>query len=361
MIVFRADGNPDIGSGHIMRCLAIADAAVEAGKRCLFITADADFEDVITGHGHGHEILQTDAADLSYELKRIKKLLSFYHPKVLFIDSYYVTCDYLESLYRLCREIRCLLVYIDDVAAFAYPCDILVNYNIYGPDMRTEYERLYKEENRKIPQLFLGPEFAPLRTEFCNIQNRVLKRDVQNILISTGGSDPEHMSLRMIEKIKEYRDTGQNPKVYFHFVVGKMNDDKKIIEGMTQDIPCIVLHYNVSDMSRLMQSCDIAISAAGSTLYELCATQTPGVTYILADNQIPGAKGFESHGVLKNCGDIRQVSPEELAGKLLEEAVKLAKNYNERVRISIKMKKITDGYGSMRIIERILTHFIWQT
>lgn len=351
MIIFRADGNPDIGAGHIMRCLSIADAALEMGKCSTFITASPHFKDIIVQHGHKNEILNTKFTDMLLELDRISNLLIHCHPEALIVDSYYVTQDYLNSLKELCCETGSKLTYIDDVMTFAYPCDILINYNIYASEREKNYRSLYRAAKENLPLLLLGPKYAPLRYEFQNLPKRKLKENVENILVSTGGSDPEHMNLEILEILKEYKKRGKMLKFCFHFVIGTMNEDKKKMEEASENIPGVVLHYNVLNMSELMQNCDLAISAAGSTLYELCATQTPTNIYVAADNQIPGAESFESHGLLKNCGDVRDSSPRKVAEKLVEETMKLAEDYSRRVRFAGRMGEIVDGYGARRIAE----------
>lgn len=353
MIIFRADGNADIGAGHIMRCLSIADAALEMGKHSVFITASPHFEDIINQHGHKNEILDTKYTDMPLELNRVSGLLRHYAPAALIVDSYYVTKDYLNSLLQLCREIGNKLIYIDDVMTFAYPCDILINYNIYAPEREQNYRSLYSIAKRNLPLFLLGPKYMPLRSEFQILPKRKLKENVQNVLVSTGGSDPEHMNLEIIERLKEHKKCGEMSGLCFHFVIGTLNEDKKKIEEASKGVSGIVLHYNISNMGELMQSCDLAISAAGSTLYELCATQTPTNTYVTADNQIPGAESFEYHGVLNNCGDVRISSPKELAESLLEETMKLAKDYSRRARFAGRMGEIVDRDGAKRIVEFI--------
>ena len=96
-----------------------------------------------------------------------------------------------------------------------------------------------------------------------------------------------------------------------------------------------------------------AVSATGSTLYELCASQTPSVIYILADNQISGAREFERQGVMRCVGDIREMGADRLAISLLDEAVKLAENYGERKRIALAQRALADGNGAKRIIKEL--------
>lgn len=246
---------------------------------------------------------------------------------------------------------ECCLVYIDDVLAFPYPVDCLINYNIYGPDRKKEYEEMYLEAmgtlSGSCPHFLLGPDFAPLRAEFGNLPDRTVSHQAKNIFISTGGGDCEHFSMRMAEDIIK---KGLFARFHFQLIIGAMNQDFPVIREMTDNLPNITLYHNVTNMKEIMSSCDVAVSAAGSTLYELCATQTPVITYILADNQIPGAEGFERHGVLKCVGDIRESGAEKLASDVMEAAVRMADDYEERLRISSAQKRIVDGNGAERLV-----------
>lgn len=344
-ILFRADANPSIGFGHIMRCLSIADAAAALHREVLFILADDTVREFVTGRGYPSIVLGTAYNDLDGEVEGICPILEENKSGTLVVDSYFVTERYLSVLWNTCKSVNCKLVYIDDVLAFPYPCDVLLNYNIYGPD--ADYQGLYQEVPT-TPTFLLGTSYAPLRREFQNLSPRIVKRQGRNILISTGGSDCEHITIELVEEIRK-RAAGD---IAFHLIVGAMNEDKELIYDRTKDHPNIVVHENVKNMSALMQSCDVAISAAGSTLYELCATQTPTITYILADNQIPGAKGFERHGVLQCAGDVRQLGTQKLAKRLLESAVELCGNYRGRCRIARQMSKVVDGRGAERIIKK---------
>lgn len=347
-ILFRADANPSIGFGHIMRCLSIADAVAALHREVLFILADDTVQKLVADRGYPSIVLGTTYNDLKEEAEKVSSIIADNKSGALIIDSYFVTEHYLNVLWSTCRSVSCRLVYMDDVLAFPYPCDVLLNYNIYGLD--ADYRGLYKEA-QTTPIFLLGTSYAPLRREFQNLAPRIVRRQGRNILISTGGSDCEHITLELVEEIRK-RAVGD---IVFHLIVGAMNEDKEFIYNRTKDHPNIVLYENVKNMSVLMQSCDVAISAAGSTLYELCATQTPTITYILADNQIPGAEGFEHHGVLKCIGDVRRIGAEMLAEKLIKAAVELCGNYDERVKTVKKMLNVTDGYGANRIIKKVLS------
>ncbi len=351
-ILFRADGNPKIGSGHIMRCLSIADAARKQGQRCLFVMADGNFAQTVEKNGHEVLVLQTDYTDMFSESGRMQKLIRRHRPAALVVDSYQVTPAYLAALQESCQAENSVLVYIDDVMAFPYPCGLLLNYNIYGPAQESRYRALYQTAEIAPPRFLLGTAYAPLRAEFQNLPDRRVRRQAQNILISTGGSDPEHVSLKLARCIIQKQESFQ--AFAFHFVIGAMNPDREELEGLAASHPFLILHSNVSHMQPLMSACDVAVSAAGSTLYELCATQTPAVTYILADNQIPGADGFAGRQLLRCAGDIR-VLGEDLAGIVLKEAVNLAGDYDKRVQTAERQKAVVDGAGAFRVVESILS------
>lgn len=357
MFLFRADGNSDIGLGHIMRCLSIADATRCFKEHCVFAMADDRLKCLIELHGYESVVLNTKYFNMESELDQMESWIRYYKPSVLFIDSYAVTKKYLMSIRQMMHQVNGVVLYIDDLLSFAYPCDYLVNYNIYGSNMSEVYERLYFDESITFPKLLLGTLYTPLRYEFQGLPRRIVKKYAADILISTGGADSEHITVELVKAIKLLEQ-----KFYtFHVIIGAMNQDAEKIEKLTDGISNIVLHRNVNKMSYLMQYCDVAVSAAGSTLYELCATQTPSITYILADNQMPGAEGFEKYGILKCIGDVRELGTEILANMLLESALKLCNDYNERCRIVKNMSTVVDGYGVQRILKALSCHFLTDT
>lgn len=350
MIVFRADGNSIVGMGHVMRCLSIADAYRKNGESCLFVTADDKLNEVIQERGHGNRILGTCYDQMEQELGMLEEIIGSYDVRIMFVDSYFVTELYLRELLRICRSRGTLLVYLDDVLMFPYPCDVLLNYNIYASN--EAYEALYR--GTLAPELLLGTDYAPQREEFQGLPDRVVRQEGKDILISTGGADSEHIGLELIKNIIEHAEwRGYR----FHFVVGAMNADKKEICSLAMGQRNIAVYRNVKRMSELMRACDVAISAAGSTMYELCSTQTPTLTYVLADNQIPGAEGFEKKQILKCIGDVRELGSQKLAETLLQEAILLLNDEAKRRTIAEKMKMVIDGRGADRIAEQ--TETLW--
>ncbi len=298
MLVFRADGNERIGAGHIMRCLSWAENTEEES---VFVVADEKFITLIEEKGFKAICLNTNYENMESELSIISVTIEDLDVSCFYVDSYYVTKIYLNELKRICNRKNAKLVYVDDRAEFAYPCDILLNYNIFAPDWRKKYCELYDDVG--VPEMWLGMEYLPLRKEFLNVPMRTIKNDITDIFVSTGGADPYHIALKMIENVISNEELIKD--IVFHFVLGSMNLDKSKIYKLSKKNKNISLHENVKHMRELMCECDLAISAAGSTLYELNACHIRTITYTFADNQKPIAEAFDKKRIMHYLGDYR--------------------------------------------------------
>ncbi|MBO7334738.1 MAG: hypothetical protein J6U67_07550, partial [Lachnospiraceae bacterium] len=127
-VLFRADSNKVIAMGHVMRCLSIADALKEEKNEVLFLTASEDPVELITRRGFDVKVLNTDFEHPDDEFTVSKPLIEAFDPDITVVDSYYVTDAFFEQLNTLSKT-----CYIDDYGKEAFPVDVLVNYNIYGP------------------------------------------------------------------------------------------------------------------------------------------------------------------------------------------------------------------------------------
>lgn len=340
MILFRADGNIKIGMGHIMRCLSIADTFRRNGKDCTFVLADISMQDIISARKYKTVILGSDYQYMDEEIEKLKAVIKKMTPDMVIIDSYFVTKQYLECVKSMAR-----LIYIDDLGAFAYPTDILINYNAYSSDI--DYKSMYLKESVSYPAALLGVKYAPLRECFKNISAKNQNKKCKNILISTGGSDLIHLAVDFAKFMKGNKDT-----VDYHLLVGSMNPDKQEIHLLAGEISNLHIHFNVVDMKTLISSCDLAVTAAGSTMYEICACGVPMITYIIADNQIPGAKAFGRMGLAVSCGDFRRES--NPGRKIYEGIGGLSKNYMQRVNMGKRMQRLVDGHGADRIVSELI-------
>lgn len=351
MIYIRADANKNIGMGHIMRCLSIADAFRFCGYAVIFILANEGVERIIKSRGYEAFILNSDYKDLESELEKWPQT----PPDIIIVDSYFATHRYFLELKKISN-----LVCIDDLVAFPYPVDIIVDYNAYANNL--DYQSLY---NNSPPKLILGPKYAPLRSGFRNLKRKVQPVRVENILLSTGGADKLHLALHFVKNLVQQKANAYK----YHILIGAMNTDKERIHAISKDCEFIILHENVSDMIGLLGDIDVAVSASGSTLYEICACGIPLITYVLADNQIRGAEAFDNLGFTINIGDLREkstvndsvVRSQRLASYSIDRIMlaidELCNDYHKRVEIGNRMQDLIDGYGANRMAEEIVSHF----
>lgn len=346
MIYFRVDGNKHIATGHVMRCLAIALELKEKGENCTFIVADNYSENIIQSNGFPSICIESKWNNLECETDKLIKLVKKLKIEKLIIDSYFVRESYLTELKKLVK-----IIYIDDLNLFQYPVDILINYSINYP--KFNYKARYKQEATK---LLLGSKYVPLRKEFSHLQedklglNKNPKKQVKKILITTGGSDPYNFTGKFLDKIvahEPYKD------IIFHVVVGRYNEHMEKLEDIKNRYPNIILHTNVTKMSKLMINCDIAISAGGTTLYELCACGTPSICFAFVDNQLEGAEAFGKSDIIPFVGDIRG-NIEIVISRILDKINKLIQSDSLRLNYSIKMRELIDGNGAVRIAEEII-------
>lgn len=337
MILIRADANERIGTGHIMRCLSIAKAFALCGFDVLFITADKKGKALIRQNGFGSVCLDSVWTDMESELPALKALVKKFRPAVLIIDSYFVTNKYFRELSGMVKT-----VYIDDMNKECWNVNAIINYNIFA---RIYDYSWYKGTGTK---LILDPQFAPLREEFKNCPEHTIQDETTDILVSAGGADPEQITERIMREI-----CSGLRNVSFHFVVGALNPRLKVIKRLAEEYDNIVLHINEQHMAQLMKDCDIAISAAGTTLYELCATGIPTITYTLADNQIVAADQFAAQGVMLSAGDCRK---DNGFLKHLESCLRvLMKDKMQRKELSKRMQALVDGNGAERIVKELVS------
>lgn len=347
-IAIRADGSTNIGMGHVMRCLSLAKGFRHAGANVYFFSR---YEPgILKIRQDGFEVIEMpyqkssssegfsygDASELEGDAEEIINSIKDFNLDVLIIDSYNVTEEFFLKLKPHVKK----LCYIDDVNKFVYPVDVLINGNITATTLNyTGYS------DNEI--MLLGLKYNLIRDEFKNLPERIINRDVKEIMITTGGSDPLNLSLRLAGIILS---DAELKKIVINIVVGSGFINVDSIRELCKKNTNIVLHENVSRMSEIMLKSDIAISAGGSTLYELCACGTPTLAIVIADNQREVADMLSAEGYIINLGWSDKLTDEELLKRLRL----LCGDYEKRASLSPKVQKLVDGEGVRRIVGEIM-------
>lgn len=336
MIAFRTDANKYTATGHAMRCMSIAEAVVEQGEEVIFFVSDYDSQKFIESFGYRTVSLDIDWLNMEGELDLLFALIGVYHPSCLVISSYQTTEKYLETVNRQIKT-----VFIDDLNEYIYPVSAVVNYNIYAE--RMNYRDAHKEKNTK---LFLGTKYAPLRKQFTEVQYEVRDK-VENILISTGGTDRYEIAQGILDAVGQIKVFEE---VKFHVLRGVFSSDvlvPKAMEGL------VIIHRGVSNMAELMAQCDLAVTAGGSTYYELCACGIPSFSFSLSDDQIFGAEEFQRQGIIPYCGDVRN-DRVNCINRILNEMQDIICDKTYRKMISDRMRCLVDGMGAKRLAVEII-------
>lgn len=330
MIYIRADMNDVIATGHIMRCIAIAEAAKKIGENVVFLIADAQATMLLQERGLRYIVLDTVWNDMESELITIEKVIRDEGIETLLVDSYQVTAGYLKRLSELVK-----VAYIDDLNVFNYPVDILICYATYWK--KFDYSR-----NSEKTKLFLGTKYTPLRQEFCNCKKRKIKPQVENLLLFSGGSD----YYNALELILGEINIDKYSRI--DVICGIYNENYVLLKEKYKEKQNINIFKSVQNVKDYMMNADMVITAGGTTLYELCAVGTPAISYSLADNQLENVKGFQEDELIDWAGDVRFDNVAQNVNRYLEKY-----HYNQKLRQkrSMEMQKKVDGKGAERIVE----------
>ncbi len=339
--IFRADANKNIGIGHAMRCMSLADALKKNGCECIFVVSDDSFSNKIAERGFECQILQTDYSDTEGEIPKLKEVLLNENADWLIVDTYFATDEYFKELKKIVKT-----AYFDDVYSFPYDVDVLINYNIYAS--KEDYESLYKGNN--LPRLILGPKYAPLRKEFAEGKIKEQKEKAEYVLVSVGGSDPFCMAKAFVKTIDETEELKNNLK--FRFVLSNMEPDIAELKEFSQNVSWLEVHENVKDMKGIIDLSDMALSAAGSTQYELCACGVPTINFAFADNQLPGGEKFGKEGIFMYAGDVRD--EKDFYPKVAEMLRTLYSDKEKRTMMAQKAYSLIDGRGAERLAKEFL-------
>lgn len=340
MVGFRVDANQYIATGHVMRCLTIADAITSLGGEVVFFVADADTENFVLSRNYKCEVLNSDWKNPHEELDRLVSRMKELDVKTIVCDSYSFDLNYYSTLREKAANAK--IVAIDDLYADTYPVDILINYNAYARTFG--YEKTYDEK----VNLLLGPLYAPLRSQFSKVYNKE-KYGQKQVLVASGGTDPYGVCLAIAKEVITRKELAD---VDFNFIIGASVDDKEITR-LAFVSHNMFLHKNVTEMASLMAGCDVAISAGGVMLTELCAMKVPTIEYVMADNQQSNSDYFSGQGLMIYGGDVRE-GVSDVAKHIVDELTDLISDDLRLKNMKDRLNGICDGLGATRIAKEIL-------
>lgn len=328
-IVIRTDSSVQIGTGHVMRCLTLADElrSEETGVNVSFISykLEGDIHSIIERYGFNlyplskipneHKETIGDQCHLDWfhrqwevDLSETNRIIEQDIGKVdlLIVDHYGLDYRWEKGVFKNTKN----LMVIDDLANRKHNCNILLDQNYYN-----NMEKRYKDLVPSQCKLLLGPNYSLIRPEFRGTRKSLRQRNgvVKNILIFFGGSDPTNETLKTIKAIEKLNRID----IHVNVVVGQANPFKKEIEELCKRFPNISYHCQINNISELMASADLAIGAGGSATWERCYLGVPTLTTIVADNQQEVTTALDSKGVIWNLGWYNKIGVNELSQSIL--------------------------------------------
>ena len=331
-ILFLADAGPQVGGGHVMRCLTLAGVLQDLGASCAFMATPAVAAVIKTFAKPGMETIPC-APDAMIEAA------SGVASDAVVVDHYSLQASD-ETRLRAGR----LLIALDDAPGRAHDCDLLVDSAI--DRQPADYEPWVP----KGSQIWTGPNFALVRPEFAAARRKVLERrdrdgDVRSILVSLGLTDVGGVTADVVEALLA---TGTEARILA--VVGSAAPSLPRLRELSAIQANLRVEVDVKAMAPVVGEADLAIGAGGSSTWERCCLGLPGITLVLADNQADMAARLDAHGVTKTL-DVRLPS---FADRLAEVLISLVNDSAARRSMSARASLLCDGLGAERTARKIL-------
>jgi len=343
-LVVRADGWKAIGAGHLMRCLALAHEWRQQGGTVTFVThCDSDALAARLAAGCDELVRLLAPPPSPADLPLLAAVLGRYPGAPVVLDGYGFDATYHDRV----RVGGHPLLVIDDHAHLpSYNATWVLNQNaVASPEL---YRRLGSSAT-----LLLGPSFSLLRGEFAAYQDWTRPRtDVaRRVLVTLGGSDPDNVTAVALRAAAAA--AAGSPDATVRVIAGHSNPNVDDLRALAAALsPACEVVQGADDMPAQMVWADLAISAAGTTSWELAYMQLPALLITTADNQGTNAAALERRGVARDMG-----RPDaELAERVARAMAPLMSSRAIRARMARAGRALVDGRGAGRVVAALASH-----
>ncbi|MDV2583340.1 UDP-2,4-diacetamido-2,4,6-trideoxy-beta-L-altropyranose hydrolase [Alkalibacillus haloalkaliphilus] len=351
-IYIRVDASRDMGSGHVIRCLTLADELRKTGHQVEFICRqlNGDLINMIQDKGfYVHTLTKTNTTDLplvtqhshwlqvswEQDAEEVKSIVKHKRVDWLIIDHYAIDVNWEKVLRPYVKRI----MIIDDLADREHDGDLLLDQNYYT-DQDTRYLQLVPESC----QTLLGPSYALLRDEF-RMSPPYIREKLSRILVFMGGSDPTNETRKVIEGFLQL-----NPQsIKLDVVIGKLNLYTETLQKLCEPYSNIRCFTHIDYISELMLNADLAFGAAGSTTWERCSLGLPSAVMTVARNQESLIQHIASTGSILNLGRASENSSKQIAS-VIESFLKKPELLTDMSRHCLEL---VDVNGVKKVVEKM--------
>ncbi|MGA9040143.1 MAG: UDP-2,4-diacetamido-2,4,6-trideoxy-beta-L-altropyranose hydrolase [Terriglobales bacterium] len=335
-LLVRADASVAMGTGHVMRCLALAQAWQDAGGDVLFAMAQSTRAMDARLRTEQIETISLEAAPGSGpDAIQVGKLAHSRNAEWVVVDGYQFDDRYQFSVKQAGQK----LLFVDDIGHCAHYCaDLLLNQNGHACDEVYRHRENYT-------RVLLGTRYAMLRREFTPWRRWRREFDPmgRRVLVTMGGSDPRNVTEQVIQALRLSNIGGLEARV----LVGSSNPHFASLErAANQASGTVCLIKDARNIPELMAWADVAISAAGSTCWEMCLLGLPALLIDLAENQRPVAEELNRLGAAIHLGSTKDITSSKIAGKL--QALIFSREL--RTTMSERARELVDGEGAQRVV-----------
>lgn len=362
-VAFRADASLQIGTGHVMRCLTLADALQELGASCSFVcrphqghllalVAQRGHQALAlpelqegaqpnrNGTAHGHWLGTDWATDAQDTQEALSSRTGGQLVDWLVVDHYALDARWEEALRPQAKRI----MVIDDLADRPHACDLLLD-QTFGRQA-ADYMPFVTDGCT----LLCGAQYALLRPEFAALRQYSLRRRAQpalkELLITMGGVDKDNVTgavMRGLQNCLLPEDCRLT------VVMGQTAPWMKDVQDLSRQMPRPTqVLVGVDNMAKLMADSDLAIGAAGATSWERCCLGVPSIMLVVAENQLEVAKGLEEAGAALLC-----LTGQALSKQLAVQLGKLCSDIEQVALLSKAAAKVANGTGTGAVLARM--------
>ena len=326
---FRVDSNPEIGVGHLMRCLIIADKLLINGSDCVFLMAQVSEDNKKLIEKRGHYVAKIK------NHKEYYSLLMSHKPDWLIVDHYKLDCKFELSNRKYVNKI----LVIDDLADRCHDCDILLDQSPF----RHKYEYFPLMDNDRVTYCLgnkyslVRPGFIKKRRDICSLKENI---KMKYGLISLGGSDPKNITMELLHAIERVDSLRH---ISWYVIAGVNNKNwKKIKSYCLSSELNIVLRKNIENIENIMHRVDFSIGSLGMMVWERACLGLPSLSIKIADNQ-------SSNEIMINKYKLGEVllASDISSEKIDEKITNLRTNYIEYIENGFEL---VDGMGVDRLI-----------
>jgi len=355
-VVFRVDASAEIGAGHLMRCLSLANAFASYGHTCRFVCRHIPeyMIDKVSSSGHEIAILPKAASNEIDELLHASWLSckqEFDAEATLHaisdIEVGWVIVDHYALDYRwesLLRPNTSHIMVIDDLADRNHNCDVLLDQNLYP--------KAFDGYSQRVPKhckLMIGPKFAILRNEFLEYRSKLRNRSgvVQRIVIFFGGFDFLNYTTLAIQALIKLFAMQTTKAIEVDVVIGSAHTHAVEISQLCDRYE-FKLHTQIENMAELLSNADLCIGAGGISTWERCSVGLPTIALCVADNQRSQLENAAIQGLLY----APQLGEDKLTS-LCAHILSCLENPASLMHLTQNAMQMVDAKGIGRIVNRL--------